>query len=625
MDFFSIIIDRVNSTNVFNIVQGRLPSRDTHLQTRVDDDLILEFLQETERLSHISNSMQAGQGGDAAGAVEVSRELRRIGETFFLQFFPEQIQDRLRSAQNAFLFLHVDHRLRNIPWEVLHTGRCFLADAFYLGKNIDGYWRETSRTERDRLRMLIIADPTEDLEWARQEGEGLFESLTAEVSPDRLDVQFMSGRRISKLNLLNAIKDRDIIHYAGHMHYSRDQQESGWLLADGKVLRAREIEKAGVVPDLVFANSCLSFATDPELDEEIEHSGTTGGVFNDLAGAFLRAGICNYLGTNWEIADSRRTFEFALQFYRTIFEERSVGEALFEARRHARRVYEPYDLTWARYALHGNPMARIYRSGNRRSFDASRNVLHARSVVESYPQPIAEAYSALQNLSDKEELDITLRMDALWRLFEVTMQLTGALIFGNCRYLNIKAEFPDPDIPLKFREYVDAVYKATARLRSLHMELSPGRMVESLYLHRDTIEKFLDARDEYDRTELDEDIAGSYFVTYHYFIDNLLFDLAPLGRYQLLYLEHRGFGALMLNGMNPRPIHLLPAEFEDEELKNLMEENRGEVCFYNSSRRILIPLTDFMSYETETGCVLYPRLRDSLAGRRNATSGPAAT
>ncbi|MBI3394747.1 MAG: hypothetical protein HY042_02820 [Spirochaetia bacterium] len=113
MDLFSIIIDRVGSTNVFNIIQGRLPARETHLQTVVDADLIDEFLAEIEKLSRISNSLS-----DRV-PIDIPAQMKRVGETFFLQFFPEPIQDRIRSSDQGFLFLHVDHRLRTIPWELL--------------------------------------------------------------------------------------------------------------------------------------------------------------------------------------------------------------------------------------------------------------------------------------------------------------------------------------------------------------------------------------------------------------------------------------------------------------------------------------------------------------------------
>ena len=57
MDLFSIIIDRVGTTNVFNIIQGRLPSWDPHLQTIVDEDLIEELRGEIYRTSRLSTSL----------------------------------------------------------------------------------------------------------------------------------------------------------------------------------------------------------------------------------------------------------------------------------------------------------------------------------------------------------------------------------------------------------------------------------------------------------------------------------------------------------------------------------------------------------------------------------------
>jgi hypothetical protein len=336
----------------------------------MDNDLIQEYLLEIERLSKIGTSL-TGQERD--GIFDLTGNLRRMGESFFLQFFPSAVQEMLRSAENGFLFLHTDDQLRQIPWELLHDGVCFLADKFYIGKNISGHWRDRQREERENLRVLIACDPTEDLEWARREGEGLFEALNSEVDPERLDIRFMSGRDITKLSLLDAMKDRDVVHYAGHVDPARTPGESGWPLSGGKILRTREIEKAGFSPDLVFANGC---SVQRSLGE------------SDVASAFLRAGIANFIGTNWEIRDSQNTLDFAVHFYRSIFEEKSLGESLFEARQFARRTYPPADLTWANYVLHGNPMARIYRSNRRFQVDMpakkciERDALRERKVGE---------------------------------------------------------------------------------------------------------------------------------------------------------------------------------------------------------------------------------------------------
>ncbi len=624
MEFFSIIIDRVASTNVFNIIQGRLPSRDTHLQSIVDDDLISEFLSEIDRLSRISNSLSDNE--NAVVPFDISGELRRIGETFFLQFFPQQIQDRLREADSGFLFLHVDHKLRNVPWELLHDGSCFLADKFFMGKNISGFWRDNPRPERDRLRFLIIADPTEDLEWARLEGEGLFESLNAEVSADRLDVQFMAGRRISKLNILNAIKDRDIIHFAGHLFHSRDQQESGWLLSGDKVLRAREIEKAGFAPDLVFSNSCLSspvLSPGPRqtgLDVDTVSEGE-GARFNDLAGAFLKAGICSYIGTNWEIKDNKKTYDFALNFYRAIFEEKSVGEALHEARIHARRSYPATDLTWANYVLHGNPMARIFRSANRRTFDASRNILNARRIEESYPMPIALEYARFQEMLSKNAPGGEI-LAVMIGAFEKTMQVVGAVVFGNYNYLNMKGAAPDTQGGA-LKSWMDLIYECIANINALSLELAASGLMEALQMHRDAIYKLITWRNNFLAGGLSQENQDSYLVTFQYLFDNLLTDLASLRRYRIIYLFEDGKKAMVLHGRQPETINMLPEEFREPVLQEMLQRNHSSVCFYNSSRKIILSLDPYMRLDTKSNIIVFPEFTKPSAAVGTAQQIPA--
>ena len=105
MDILNILIDRVDNVNVFNLIQGRTPGRDTHLHTRVDHDLIQEFLDELERIAHLSNQVQEG---GLSFELNLSRRLRNAGQTFFDQFFPDPIQEKLRSSEGGFLFFHVD-------------------------------------------------------------------------------------------------------------------------------------------------------------------------------------------------------------------------------------------------------------------------------------------------------------------------------------------------------------------------------------------------------------------------------------------------------------------------------------------------------------------------------------
>ncbi|MCB1320382.1 MAG: CHAT domain-containing protein, partial [Leptospiraceae bacterium] len=508
----------------------------------------------------------------------------------------------------------------------LHDGRGFLADRFFPGKNIAGYWQDVNRKELDRLRVLIIADPTEDLEWARQEGEALFESLHAEVPADLLDLQFMSGRRVTKLGILNAIKDRDIIHYAGHVYHDCDEQESGWLLKGGKVLRAREIEKVGALPRLVFSNSCLSVgegespcggrqsetadvktpmgkslptANESGSGSDGANAAAQGTRFNELAGAFLRTGICNYIGTNWEIQDSAHTYDFALNFYREIFQERSVGEALHAARSHARQFYGPNDLTWANYSLHGNPMARIFRMGRRRTFDASRIIRQIQQVIEAYPQPIAAAYKSFSDFNHNGESDLNDGMSRLVRAFRNTMLVTGALVFGHTRYYDLGRYVPDPDSFKDLREWTQTIYNCIQALYTFDRRLSAQRMMEYLHLHRDHIYKLLDWTENYERQSIPVEEMDSYLVTFHYQLDNLLTDLTALGRFKFLYVPARGEQVVLLNGLKERKMDLIPAESSEPDLARQLETLRGRTCFFNTARKLLVALDPYMTYQPE--------------------------
>ena len=596
MEHFSIIIDRVGSTNVFNIVQGSLPSRDTHLQTIVDDDLIDEFLGEIERLSRISNGLSTHPQDPPS--VDVADELRRVGETFFLQFFPEQIQTRLIDMEAGFLFLHVDHRLRRIPWELLYAGRSHLAQKFYMGKNVSGVWKDIERPLRDRLRVLIIADPTEDLEWARREGEGLFESLNAEQSADRVDVQLMSGKRITKLGLLNAIKDRDLIHYCGHLFHGPQPQESGWLLSGNKVLRAREIEKAGLSPHLVFSNSCLSSPVSGHTE------GGEDPRFSDLAGAFLKANIGAYVGTNWEITDSNHTLDFAMNFYRALFDEQSVGEALFEARRISRRERPSHDLTWANYVLHGNPMTRVYRSAGRPTFDASRSELNQQRILESYPSPISSSYRRFLEAAE-ETTPAAARLALLIDAFEKTLFILGALVFASYQHLKLKGPLPAVESPATLEEWLESMFECIRDMRHLNKDsVAPG-LLESVSLHRDSFYKLIDwsARS---RKEAGEEGQEILLVTFQYLFDNILSDLVAVGRQRLLYVFPNGEDAVVLQGMQRESILLMTDTSGESTILEQIERNRGRVCFWNSSRKLVLSLHDFIRYDAASGEVLFP-------------------
>ncbi len=252
----SLIIDRVGNVNIFNVLENNLPVEESHIQSTIDEDLILEYLAEVERLVHVSHAILGNQ--NAILNADLLQDLKVLGETFYQQFFPLSIIEKLKNTTKRSIHFNIDPILALIPWELLHDGNSFLSDRFRIGKTIRGGLHKSSDRQNRKLKMLIIADPTEDLENAQKEGEMLFSILSQKVPSQQLELEFIGGKQVTKLKLLSLVKDKDIIHYSGHLHFSDDPLENGWLLSDGKVLKAREIKSTGIATELVFSNSCMS-------------------------------------------------------------------------------------------------------------------------------------------------------------------------------------------------------------------------------------------------------------------------------------------------------------------------------------------------------------------------------
>ena len=173
-------------------------------------------------------------------------------------------------------------------------GRTFLLTKFRIGRQV--LTRATSgRSYEDHaclgapLRMLIILDPTETLAGAEDEAHELCTLLD---QSQQVDVVIMGGHRINKLDLLRALNETDLVHYAGHAVFDPTRPaESGWLLQES-ILTASEISHLESPPLLVFSNACQAAATEhraglPRFEGE---------AFG-LGSGFLLAGVRHYLGS----------------------------------------------------------------------------------------------------------------------------------------------------------------------------------------------------------------------------------------------------------------------------------------------------------------------------------------
>jgi CHAT domain-containing protein/Flp pilus assembly protein TadD len=328
-------------------------------QTPIEEQLLTEINEELARITALANKATAIQASDATHRADLSRystaALQRLGGLIFSHLFPIPTRRRLAEVGPADLFLRLDDQLVHVPWELAFDGQDFLCSKFRIGRQVISlqpppFQRPEGDRRGDRVRMLIIVDPTETLPSAVEEADCIGELLEAY---DNLDLSVIGGRQLRKIDVLQALSDCDLVHFAGHAVFDpRQPQSAGWVLHDGMVTAA-EISRVEHPPVLVFSNACQAGLTTPWQPNAVYQGQAFG-----IGSAFLLAGTQNYIGTFCVIYDADSA-AFAVDFYRQVLQGRAIGAALEVARASARRYVERPNLLWASYVHYGNPTFRL--------------------------------------------------------------------------------------------------------------------------------------------------------------------------------------------------------------------------------------------------------------------------
>ena len=283
---------------------------------------------------------------------DILARLRDIGQTFRKELFTASVEETFKNSKAEHLVINMDDQLVQVPWELLHDGRQFLCQGFNLGRLVKT--RQSISGGKIRLlghplKVLVLADPEGDLKSAYEEGNQIRDYM--ERKRDLINVSFRS-QDIPAEYVRQKIRYFDFVHFAGHADYSPENPgKSGWRLSDGN-LQAHEIKKmtdTGFMPALIFSNACQSARTDEwNLKSHFQNE-----IFG-LANAFILSGVKHYIGTFWEVLDepSKR---FAIEFYRHLFESKTVGEAVRLARLDLMDEYGEEAIVWASYLLYGDP------------------------------------------------------------------------------------------------------------------------------------------------------------------------------------------------------------------------------------------------------------------------------
>jgi len=278
------------------------------------------------------------------------------GEGLAAVLLSEEVRAVLASMNGRRLVVVHDARSSRIPWETLRLhghspaleagiSRRYMADNLSVAK-----WLE-QRRHGDRIDLLLVVNPTGDLDGAEEEGERVGKLFGTQ---SRVRVTELRGDQASKKVLLKAFSSGsyDVVHYAGHAYFdAANPQRSGIVCAGGERLRGEELASLGNLPTLVFFNACeaarIRRASDDSVPDIKRRIQTSAG----LAEAFLRGGVANYVGTYWPVGDDP-ALAFAECFYTSLLEGTAIGDALLQARK---RVAALESVDWADYIHYGNP------------------------------------------------------------------------------------------------------------------------------------------------------------------------------------------------------------------------------------------------------------------------------
>lgn len=302
----------------------------------------------------------AVEPGGPRGPVDVTGLAEEVGDLMYRLFMPEQMQQYLTGTPCSLTITTNDLEL---PWELMwYQGNFLCLDRpvarLPMGRAFPRVQVQRARMGRKLRFLLIHADPVGNLPAAKAEIERIEEALKEEWKDQiEIDVLLQDKAKGQEVNRILRKGLYDVIHYAGHAAFDPDDPDlSGLLLHDSEVFFAQKIRRLLEGRPLVFLNACESGRTANEQDLQ-----TVGQYLQKpaegLASAFIYGGALGCIGALWPVYDQPAA-EFAVNFYRQVLEGAMIGEAMRQARLAIKHQY-PDQITWAAFALYGDPTFRL--------------------------------------------------------------------------------------------------------------------------------------------------------------------------------------------------------------------------------------------------------------------------
>ncbi len=597
MDFIYIVINRIENKNYFSLMEGNNFNYFLQLESLVDDDLIIEYLNEINKIAEATNTLAQIEKSSSFNLYE---ELKKIGSLFFTQFFPIELQELLRHYGFAYLFFQVTSSIKHIPWELLYNKDHFLCEKFSISKNTYNSFLKPPPLYKDKIKMLIISNPTGDLDWASLEGEKLYKELTSNEYKINLEVNILAGKSLNKIELLKAIQYCDIIHHVGHTYFDQELQQGGWLLSHNKVVYAREIQKLQIVPFLVFSNSCKSTQNlqPPRAKNEIKKNILETSF--SLPYAFMDTGLCSYLGTHWDVVDSQKSSDFTILFYNFLFKGMTIGEALFNTCKKMKLKSSKNDISWANYTLMGDPRVHILK--DRKNLKNRLKVFHdtGNDILNHYPLLLVRPYTYLhQQINKESELELSTNFILLIQLFEDTIRLiiviSKSVLKEKYSEVIVQINHHDDSLFAEYRalyEYINGLtHDSNLKLIFEIFSYIERNLHEIDYMFRWTL--------LYKEGSILKNKLHIHFSNFYYTLEHFLIDLSIFSQFHFIYIGNANAFPLLLNGGYPKRYHNKKALSYIQNYEK--QRPNAQICLYYTSHQeeslSLVSMDPFLKYD----------------------------
>jgi hypothetical protein len=353
---------------VYLIVRELIDSREkeTNIQFNADFTLRASMLTAGQKATVITDAIDINGALLNAHFQQIEREsfnmgsLDKFGQELALLVLPPLIRKVLPGMKNRRIIIIHDARTSWIPWETICIDKWYPAAEMGLSRKYEAEnlsvagWLEERRLA-EKLRILLIVNPTGDLPGAENEGKRI-QTILGRDQAFQIDTLWREEATWSAVRAAFRSGDFDVIHYAGHAFFDPYKRSRSGILCHGKqVLSGLDLVNVEKLPALVFFNACEAARirrSEASEDQEQNHVVAKRLERNvGLAEAFLRSGVGNYVGTYWPVGDAPAE-QFAAIFYKALAHGHSIGEALQEGRK---RVIELKSIDWADYIHYGSP------------------------------------------------------------------------------------------------------------------------------------------------------------------------------------------------------------------------------------------------------------------------------